>query len=179
VDALDECEVEKDMTLLIKLFSDIRQKAPGLKVFITSRPELPIRLGFKATKGAYDKVILHEIADSVIKHDITAFLAHELEQIRHDYNESVEEEERQLPASWPTQQDSQDLIKMTVPLFISAATVCLFIADRVGGNPRKKLEKLLMNRARAQGSKLDAMYLVVLEQLLAGLSGQYSQEVLA
>ncbi|CAH0021814.1 unnamed protein product [Clonostachys rhizophaga] len=179
VDALDECEVEKDMTLIIKLFSDTRRKAPGLKVFITSRPELPIRLGFKATKGAYDKVILHEIADSVIKHDIAAFLAHGLEQIRYDYNESVEEQERQLPATWPTQQDSQDLVKMTVPLFISAATVCLFIADRVGGNPRKKLEKILMNKARAQGSKLDTMYLIVLEQLLAGLSDKDSQEVLA
>ncbi|CAH0043548.1 unnamed protein product [Clonostachys solani] len=179
VDALDECEVEKDMTLLIKLFSGVKEKVPGLKVFITSRPELPIRLGFKATKGAYDKVILHEIADSVIEHDITVFLAHELGQIRYNYNESVDEQERQLPATWPTQQDSQDLANMAVPLFISAATVCLFIADRVGGNPRKKLERILKYRARVPGSNLDAMYLIVLEQLFAGLPDQDSQEVLA
>ncbi|CAG9990185.1 unnamed protein product [Clonostachys byssicola] len=179
VDALDECEVEKDIKLIIKLFSDIKRKAPGLKVFITSRPELPIRLGFGATKGAYDKVVLHDIADSVIEHDISLFLEHELEQIRYEYNESVEEEERQLPTTWPTEQDNRDLVKMTVPLFISAATVCLFIADRVGGNPRKKLENILRNRTRTKGSELDSMYLVVLEQLLAGLSEQDSQETLA
>ncbi|VUC34877.1 unnamed protein product [Clonostachys rosea] len=178
VDALDECEVENDIKLLINLFSAVREKAPGLKVFITSRPELPIRLGFKATNGAYDKVVLHEIADSVIEHDITVFLTHELERIRYNYNESVPEE-RQLDDTWPTQQDSQDLVKMAVPLFISAATVCLFIADRVGGNPRKKLDKILNYRTRSQESKLDAMYLIVLEQLLAGLSGEDLQETLA
>lgn len=141
VDALDECEDEKDVTLIIKLFSEVKAKVARLKVFITSRPDLPIRLGFKATKGAYDKVILHEIADSVIEHVITAFIAHELERIRYHYNETVEDQERQLPITWPTQQDTHDLVKMAVPLFISAATVCLFVADRVGGNPRKKLEK--------------------------------------
>lgn len=48
IDALDECDGEKDIQLLLQLFSQIRgPSSVQLRVFVTSRPELPIRLGFQ------------------------------------------------------------------------------------------------------------------------------------
>jgi hypothetical protein len=48
IDALDECEGEKDIRLIIQLLPQLQKpKAVRLRVFLTSRPELPIRLGFK------------------------------------------------------------------------------------------------------------------------------------
>jgi hypothetical protein len=49
IDALDECEDEKDIRLLISLLSRSKTlQSPRLRIFLTSRPELPIRLGFTA-----------------------------------------------------------------------------------------------------------------------------------
>lgn len=50
IDALDECDLEDEVKLIIHNFS--RAKSLRLKVFVTSRPELPIRLGFSAIKGS-------------------------------------------------------------------------------------------------------------------------------
>jgi hypothetical protein len=59
---------------------------------------------------------------------------------------------------------------MSVPLFIFAATICRFLADRKCGNPDTQLKKVLDYQTRSQESKLDATYLPVLNQQLVGLS---------
>ncbi|UKZ53223.1 hypothetical protein TrVGV298_007015 [Trichoderma virens] len=61
IDALDECDPEDEVKLIIHQFG--RTKSLGLKVFVTSRPELPIRLGFSEIKGEYQDFILHEISE--------------------------------------------------------------------------------------------------------------------
>ncbi|KAJ6437897.1 deuterolysin metalloprotease (M35) family domain-containing protein [Purpureocillium lavendulum] len=59
VDALDECEREDDIKLMIHLFSRTRMlQSLRLKIFLTGRPEMPIRLGFKAIEGKYQGLIL-------------------------------------------------------------------------------------------------------------------------
>ncbi|KAL7784066.1 hypothetical protein V8C37DRAFT_413532 [Trichoderma ceciliae] len=166
IDALDECDSEDKIKPIIHHFS--RAKSLGLKVFVTSRPELPIRLGFSAIKGKYQDLILHEISKPVIKHDLSLFLGHELATIRESFNSSVPED-RQLDADWPGQPSIDALVTMAIPLFIFAATVCRFLADRKRGNPRRQLRKVL---AYQTSSKLDATYLPVLDQQIAGLSGQ-------
>ncbi|KAH8745898.1 hypothetical protein F5883DRAFT_438536 [Diaporthe sp. PMI_573] len=73
VDALDECEREDDIRVIITLFSHARNlQSPTLKVLLTSRPELPVRLGFKqkAVQGTYTDLILHEIPEHIVEHDI-------------------------------------------------------------------------------------------------------------
>ena len=53
-----------------------------LRVLVTSRPELPIRLGFKQMLDrTYQDLILHEVPKRIIKHDIRLFLEHELGEI--------------------------------------------------------------------------------------------------
>jgi len=59
---------------------------------------------------------------------------------------------------------------MAIPLFIFAVTVCRFIKDRKCGPPEEQLAKILKYQTRSQESKLDVTYLLVLNQLLVGLT---------
>ncbi|TVY12610.1 Vegetative incompatibility protein HET-E-1, partial [Lachnellula arida] len=170
IDALDECEREEDIGVIIRLLPQVQYTTPvQLKFFLTSRPELPIRLGFEDVSGAYEGLALHQIPESIIKEDIFTFLEHDLATIRHDYNRSVQPN-RQLPADWPGQRNVQLLVDMAIPLFIFAATVCRFIRDRRCGRPNEQLAKVLKYQTKSQASKLDATYLPVLNQLLFGLT---------
>ncbi|KAM7214036.1 hypothetical protein V8F06_010608 [Rhypophila decipiens] len=48
IDALDECDGDKDVKTIISQLAQANVVCSvRLRVFITSRPELPIRLGFK------------------------------------------------------------------------------------------------------------------------------------
>ncbi|KAI1306571.1 vegetative incompatibility protein HET-E-1 [Xylaria venustula] len=178
VDALDECESEEDVKLLIKLLSHSKTlRSPRLRIFLTSRPELPIRLGFEAVDGEYQDLVLHEIAEPVIEHDIAVYFKHKLAEIKLRYNNSVREE-RRLPLSWPGQANIDILVKMAVPLFIFAATTCRFIAERKMGNPDTQLKEVLQYRTKSQEAQLDATYLPVLYNMVAGLPRQKKAEVL-
>ncbi|KAI0469031.1 vegetative incompatibility protein HET-E-1 [Xylaria cf. heliscus] len=178
IDALDECEQEEDIKLLIKLLSDSKMlRSPWLRIFLTSRPELPIRLGFEVIDGEYQDLVLHEIAEPVIEHDIAVFFKNELADIKLHYNNSVPEK-RRLPPSWPGQANIDILVTMAVPLFIFAATTCRFIAQRKMGNPDAQLKEVLQYRTKSQESQLDATYLPVLYYMVTGLTRRKKAEVL-
>jgi hypothetical protein len=170
VDALDECDREEDIRIIIRLLSQAkRMTSVHLKFFVTSRPELPIRLGFENIRGRYEGLALHQIPDRIVREDITVFLEHELAMIRDDFNHSVSRN-RQLPKDWPGQEQIHRLVEMAIPLFIFAKTVCLFINDRKFGPPQDQLAKVLQYETKSQASKLDATYLPVLNQLLVGVT---------
>jgi hypothetical protein len=178
IDALDECERDDDIKLLLHLFSCANNlQYKRLKIFITSRPELSLRLGFKAIKGTYQEVSLHEMPNPVVERDIYAFLEHELARIRIEYNALVEDD-RHFATDWPSPSDVQSLAKMSVPLFIFAATVCRFIAERKLRNPAKQLVKVLRHQTTSHRSTLAEMYLLVLKQQIAGLDQEEETEVL-
>ncbi|KAK4646181.1 hypothetical protein QC761_0040130 [Podospora bellae-mahoneyi] len=169
IDALDECERDDDIKVIISLLSQAKSLGSiRLKAFLTSRPELPIRLGFKEIKDKYQDLVLHEIPKPIIEHDIATYLNFELAKIRNDYN-ALSPGGRQLPHDWPGSQIIKDLVQMAVPLFIFAATACRFIRDRKYGGPDRQLAKLLAYQT-SQQSKLDATYLPVLEPLFVDLT---------
>lgn len=166
VDALDECDEEDNVKLMIYLFSQAKSlNSVQLKVLLTSRPDLPPRLGFKAIEGKYQDLILHEIPKHVVEHDISLFLENELSRIRHDFNKAVPDD-RQLSKDWPTRSDITILVQMAIPLFIYAATVCRFIGDRRLGTPDGQLKKVLQPRPGHHLSKLGSTYLPVLDNLI-------------
>ncbi|PQE03932.1 vegetative incompatibility HET-E-1 protein [Rutstroemia sp. NJR-2017a BVV2] len=170
VDALDECDGEEDVRTVIRLFSQVKHIASAqLKFFLTSRPELPIRLGFEDIRGKYERLVLHQIPEPIVKEDISSFLEHELATIREDYNKTVTQN-RQLPVDWPGHITVQSLVEMAIPLFIFATTICRFINDRKYGQPKDQLAKVLKYQSRSQASKLDTTYLPVLDQLLVGVT---------
>jgi hypothetical protein len=178
IDALDECDNDKDVRLLVNLFSRAQSsQSCRLRVFITSRPELPIRLGFNDVKNAYQDLILHEMPPPMIEHDISAFLEYKLRAIRDDYNASVKDE-RKLSPEWPAQSDTEALVDMAIPLFIFAATACRFISESRCGNPDVQLKKVLEYRVTSTSSRLEATYMPILDQQIIGLSPQEKDEVI-
>ncbi|KAM0363087.1 hypothetical protein ACHAO7_011407 [Fusarium culmorum] len=169
IDALDECDEEADIRLLINIFSQAKTLRPQLRVFSTSRPELPIRLGFSEVQGSYQDLVLHDIPAQVVEHDIVVFLNDEFKKIRCDFNMIVGDE-RKLPSDWPGRPIVQSLAQMAVPLFIFAATVCRFIGDRKRDSPPIQLRKVLDYGSQGHVSQLDRTYGPVLRSLITDIS---------
>lgn len=171
VDALDECNRDNDIRLLIHLFSRSKSlEAVRLKVFITSRPELPIRLGFNDIRGIYEDVALHQIPEPIIEHNIAVFLGQEFRRIRDDHN-YLAFDSQQLPSDWPGEDVIQTLVRMAIPLFIFAATMCRFIKE--GSDPASRLRKFrdYQTTDDSEFDKLEATYLPVLSQLVVNGDG--------
>ena len=58
-----------------------------MRIFLTNRPELLIRLNFKKMFiNAHQDVVLQEISQAIIKDDISTFLKAEFAKIRNNYN---------------------------------------------------------------------------------------------
>ncbi|PTB53835.1 hypothetical protein M431DRAFT_495786 [Trichoderma harzianum CBS 226.95] len=177
VDALDECGNEENMRTLIGIFSKAQQRNnPRLKVFLTSRPELPIRLGFEEISGKYDHLLLATVPKATIEHDIALFMKHQLNAIKMDYNKSVSIH-RKISTGWPGDDVVQQLIDSAVPLFIVAATICRFLKDRRLGGPQHQLSKILEYQ-KMHISGLDMTYLPILDNLIADLPLSARKEVL-
>jgi NACHT domain len=168
IDALDECENEHHITIILHLLTRIQFiKSVKLRLLVTSRPELPVRLGFKQIPESHRDFILHEIPPPVIKHDIGAFLRDELPKIRETYN-CLPPSGVGIPSDWPTERDMQALVNMAVPLFIFAATMCRFIGETWDWDPVGKLVKVLRYQSAGSLTQLENPYGPVLNQILQG-----------
>ncbi|KIX05609.1 uncharacterized protein Z518_03581 [Rhinocladiella mackenziei CBS 650.93] len=179
VDALDECEKARDIKAIIDLWSRLPYITTiHLRLFITSRPDVPILQGIKTVPiDTYQDIVLHEeVPRATIQNDILVFLEDEFSKIRENYN-------RDRPSSialnpdWPGRGSLQALADMAVPLFIVAATVCRFLSD-LNWNPRTRLEKLLESKGIGATSQMEQTYLPVLRQLSATLSDPRDAEPL-
>ncbi|KAL6811920.1 vegetative incompatibility protein HET-E-1 [Trichoderma camerunense] len=177
IDALDECDLEDDARSMVHLMARAMEvTSVRLRFFITSRPELPIRLGFKGIGNSYKELALHDIPEPDIKKDIAIYLEDELTAIVQRYNLSVETR-RQIPPQWPGSQNIEKLVDMAIPLFIYAATACRFLKDRRLGGPKEQLERFFDSDLNPR-SKLGATYLPVLDQLIRGLEGGEKEAVI-
>lgn len=161
VDALDECNNEKDIRVILNLFPKLQASSfIQFRVFITSRPDLPIRLGFKdLEENDYQDLILHQIPKAEIEQDIRLFLDYKFAEIR---------KSRMLPQEWPGETNIDTLTRISIPLFIFAATMCRMFEDH-DLDPKKCLDEFLKHEA--EESKLDAIYLPVLDQISSKYSG--------
>jgi hypothetical protein len=167
IDALDECAQHGDT--LLRLLSQTRNEwSSSLKIFITSRPEQEIRIGFKdVPEDVREDIELHETPQPIIKVDITTFLKYRFAQIHEKYMKDG----CALPFDWPGPEVISTLVEMTVPLFIFAATLCRFVEDPAWSNPIGQLNKVLMHQKVTNNSEmdqLDATYSPILNQLVYG-----------
>jgi hypothetical protein len=119
IDALDECEHDWDVRAIIGLLPSLRKaEAVSLRVFVTSRPELPINLGLSdIADREYQDLALHDIPEEATEHDIHLFLQNRFAEIKRD---------KSIFEDWPGDDVIKKLVRMSVPLFISAATVCRY-----------------------------------------------------
>ncbi|KAL9576092.1 MAG: hypothetical protein Q9212_007392, partial [Teloschistes hypoglaucus] len=168
VDALDECDRENDVKAIIDLWSRLAHLTTvRLKLFLTSRPELPIQLGFKSISATVhqDMVLQDAVPQATIQHDILVFLGDAFEKIRNSYNLDPLSGTL-LDRDWPGTRTLEALVDMAVPLFIVAATVCRFVGDS-DWNPRERLSTVLHFPGIGKLEQMAQTYLPVLNQLSA------------
>lgn len=177
VDALDECEKEGDVQIILDLWSRLPQiTTVRLKLFLTSRPDFPILQKFKSMPvDAHRDMILHdeaEVSKTTIQHDITAFLRDKFSDILKRYNADPPSG---IPLSleWPGEEVLQALVDLAVPLFIVAATICRFVDDPDESAP-SQLESILHFRTRTgHMERMEQTYMAVLTKMSARWSGKH------
>ena len=166
IDALDECERQSDIRLILRLLPQLQKSTTiRLKIFLTSRPETAIRLGFKEHDD-HQGIILHEIPIPIVELDIRLFLKHRLNSIGKD--KGLE--------GWPTVDAIEALVGMAVPLFIFAETVCRFVER--GRHAERLLQRFLNSQATTSATQMDQFYLPILEQLIDNCDEKEIEELL-
>jgi hypothetical protein len=122
VDALDECGDDKDVRIILQLLAEARSiKTVQLRVFLTSRPEIPVLHGMHCIPQAeHQDFTLQDIPLAIVNHDISLFLEYNLGTIRQEWS---------LGASWPGEVVLRELVHKSSGLFIWAATACQFINE--------------------------------------------------
>jgi len=137
IDALDECE-EDGATSILTLLAHESPRIPGLKIFVTTRPERHIR---SALVQWHDHTQFHmqDIEQSVVEADIHRYLESRLSEsgVRRSFPEV-----RFRP--WqPTTEQLKILVGMSGKLFIIARTAADFILDPRHAQPAKRIATLL------------------------------------
>ena len=162
IDALDECEGDNKIQIILKLLTEARSlKTVQLRIFLTSRRETPIRHGFyEIPEVEHQDFVLHNISPSVVDDDIFLFL---------DYSLRIIRQKRSLDAGWPGEETVKRLVQKAGGLFIWAATTCRFIQD---GEKRRVIRNRLSTILEASSliaepsgpeERLNEMYTTVLK----------------
>lgn len=168
MDALDECDERHDLRMLLRLLAETDDiPTLGLKILVTSRPELLIRHGFERMSTIFHRdLALQDVSRAVVNTDIMTFLKHELKEIQYEF---------QLPADWPTPDDMNTLSRKAGGLFIFAATSCRYIGGSPQAKPQERLRQVCASVAtnKLMTDELDQMYTIVLQN---SIKGSYTKE---
>jgi len=168
VDALDECAGEDDIRIILHLLAEIRSlERIRLRVFLTSRPEIPVRHGFyQIPDEDHQDFVLHNISPSVVDKDIAVFIEYHLKAIW---------QERSLVASWPGEDTVRLLVQAACGMFIWAATACRYIREgkRFAATRLNTILKGRPGSVSEPEKHLDEIYTTVLSQ---SVSSEFSDE---
>jgi hypothetical protein len=156
VDALDECDDDKNIRIILQLLAEARSlKTVRLRIFITSRPEIAIRQSvYQLPETELRAFALRDISPATMDRDISLFFAYDLTLIG---------QENSLEAGWPGEQAIRCLVQRASGLFIWAATACRFI--REGLFVEERLRILLEGgiSTATPEEHLNALYITVLQ----------------
>jgi hypothetical protein len=160
IDALDECGSERDIRIFLRLLA--LSKFPSnirLRIFITSRPISPIRIGFAQIPQAKCQYFaLHDIAPTIVARDLHLFFKHRFRAIRED---------RGYATDWPGRQIIARLVEGSCGSFSWASTACRFIRDgRRQGS--RRISILVKDSIASAGpdKQLDVIYITVLKDTI-------------
>ena len=121
IDALDECDKERDMRRVIQLVASARAlQTVRLRVLITSRPEIAIERAFSQyLRSENPHFILQDTNPLKVDKDIFLFLDHKFKIIARE----------RAFKDWPGKHTIQLLVRKAAGLFIWAATAFRFIDE--------------------------------------------------
>lgn len=163
IDALDECEQENDIRQVLHLLSGFQcLKKLHYRVFVTSRPEIPVRHEFLSIPDQYRQdCVLHDIPTPIVDGDIFTYLQYRLADIQQKYS---------LKKNWPGEEDIRVLVRKAAGLFIWADTASRFIDN--GGpylSPDRLSDILEGNSSDIEPEDaLNNIYTKVLENAIGG-----------
>jgi len=163
IDALDECDSMQDIQLILQLLGEAKDLATvRIKIFLTSRPEIPIFDGFRQLSGeGHQDFILHNIPLDIVNADISTFFRRKLSPLKAKHG---------LGTPWPDEQIIEQLVERAAGLFIYAATTLRFIQDGIDG-PEEPLS-LLLSATKSSSSPatehLDGIYATLLQHSVLG-----------
>jgi hypothetical protein len=168
IDTLDKCDCDDHIRIILQLLAEARSSwKVRLRVFLTSRPEIPIRHGFVQIQERERRdFILHSISPAIVNHDISLFL---------EYNLGLIGRELWLHDGWPGKEIVIQIVHNASGLFIWAVTACRYI--REGKRYAvKRLDTILQSSASTTTGpekRLDEIYTTVLQQ---SVSPEYTNE---
>ena len=156
IDAIDECRDEEPASAFLSILSRYVHEIPGVKFFITGRPEPRIHSGFRlpALKPITEVLQLHEVERSSVDDDIKLFLRTRLRGVArtHDFTEN-----------WPSLADVDILSKKAAGSFLYASIVVEFV-ESDNDHPPTRLSLIISPPFDEGRSSTSALYTHVLEQ---------------
>ena len=162
VDALDECKDEEPASAILSVLSRYIDQIPGVKFFITGRPEPRIRSGFRLEllRPITEVLRLHDVERSSVDSDIKLLFETRLGEIAKNRSDC------DLTQSWPSSYEINILCRKAAGLFIYASTVIKFVASPYH-LPSERLTLIITlphSTANEGKSGIDLLYTQVLEQ---------------
>jgi len=120
IDALDECKDEDPESAVLLVLGKSISKVPGVKFFITSRPEIHISRGFRGPllKERTATFILHHVEPRIVHSDIRLFFKHELSKLA------------RRPKDWPTDEHLDSLCRRADGFFVYAVATVGFLKHK-------------------------------------------------
>lgn len=134
VDALDECKDEEPASAILSVLGRLVGRIPGVKFFVTGRPEPRIKTGFHLPllRDLTDVFVLHGVEPKVINNDIRLFLKHGLSELA--ARRGIQRE-----GGWPTEQYLDLLCRRAGGLFVYAVATLKFL-DHGFKRPDRQLD---------------------------------------
>ena len=135
IDALDECKDEEPESAILFVLGQSVSAIPGVKFFITSRPETYIMAGFRGQllKDSTDVFILHNVEPRTVDGDIRLFFTHELSKLAR---------RRGGIRDWPTDEHLESLCRRAAGLFVYAVATLKFL-DHEFKRPWDRLDLIM------------------------------------
>ena len=83
IDALDECKDEEPASAILSILGRFVSELPGVKFFLTGRPEQRIQAGFRLPLlvEVTDVLLLHEVESNQVNSDIQLFFEYSFSEL--------------------------------------------------------------------------------------------------
>ncbi|KAK6538883.1 hypothetical protein TWF694_010441 [Orbilia ellipsospora] len=163
IDALDECESEEDIPLVLHSLNRLSNlNSVHLRFFIASQSDFFLAQRFQTLTRS--KVRSHDLTPNGFDHEVAErgiqiFLEHEFACIK-------AKRACEVPNNWPSRSAIQQLVHITNPSFISAAAISRFVENE-HLPPAECLDNILA--ACYEKTGVHQVYFAIFEQILKSL----------
>jgi hypothetical protein len=167
IDALDECEEDQPASAILSILAQHIDAIPSVKFFITARPELSIRTGFRLPllRPHTEVFVLHEVDQTSVYADVDRYLRIHLSEL------AAQRLHWDTTVPWPTDQQIAATVNKCAGLFIVAHVIVKFVRSR-HHQPQERLDLIIGSPETTvyEGkSGIDATYRQILLQSFKGI----------